>query len=369
MKPRILIITDPPAAPGYLPRVRFLCDYLYEKGYSIILLTEEYEKLLFTHNYPIYTISTYGYSLFDWAVKSLWSLLTDWHNRHFAAQAEKILKNEEFDMVLCSSFSCFPLPAAWKIAQKRHIPLVTDIRDLDEQVDHSHYQYHHQQWWTKPFLGLYRAINVKRRNHILRQANQIISISPWHVDFLKTFNSNVHLIYNGFDPSQFYAKDVSTQKFRITYIGSLFSFQDPTPLQMAVQELQLPDIEVVFHTPQKDPVLHTEIGNTIRQSSIMLVLTARHTHGMMTTKFFEALGCEKPILCIPSDNGLLAQTIQDTNAGIATDDVEAIKAFIVDKYEEWKAKGFTHQPIENKEQFNRLHQATEFENILLQTIL
>ena len=84
----------------------------------------------------------------------------------------------------------------------------------------------------------------------------------------------------------------------------------------------------------------------------------------MTTKFYEALGCEKPVLCTPSDKGILADTIQFTNAGLASSDMKEIKAFILDKYAEWKHQGFTRQAVSNKDQFNRYIQAQEFENLL-----
>ena len=100
----------------------------------------------------------------------------------------------------------------------------------------------------------------------------------------------------------------------------------------------------------------------------MVVLTSKDTHGMMTTKFFEALGCEKPVLCCPSDEGCLAQAIHDTNAGLASSDINEIKAFILDQYHEWQVKGYTHQTVINKEQFSRQHQAEQFEELFLSHI-
>jgi len=364
MKPRILILSDPPIAPGYLPRLRYMCDYLQEQGYKVHLFTEKGEELEFTHTYPITTIATYSGTTLDWLLKSIWSLLTNWHEHHFANKVEEAIRSEQFDQIICTTFSTFPLPAAVRIAKHLGLPLLVDIRDVDEQVDHSTYQYAHNQWWLRPFRGIYRAIQLRRRNKALRQADVITTVSPWHVEFLKQFNPNVHLIYNGFDPKQFYPETIPTDKFRICYIGSLFGFHHPEPLLEAVRELNLPDVEVVFHTPKCNPIAHTQIGDAIRHSSIMLVLTDTHTHGMMTTKFSEVLGCEKPIICYPSDHGCLAAAIEQTHAGIATDSIDKIKAFILDKYQEWKALGYTHQPVVDKDLFNRHSIAHEFEDLL-----
>jgi len=364
MKPRLLILSDPPMAPGYLPRLRYLCDYLYEQGYSMHLYTERKSSLDFAHDYPITTIPVYTGSTVDWLIKSIWSLLTNWHERYFAKAVARTIAEQTYDAVVCTTFSTFPLGAAVQIAHLRHIPLIADIRDVDEQVDHSTYQYEHQQWWLRPGRWFYRAIQLHRRNQALRQADVVTTVSPWHVDFLKTFNPNVHLIYNGFDPRQFYHQDIPVDKFRITYIGSFFAFHHPEPLYQAVQELNLPDVEVCFHTPTQDPVPHTQIGNTIRHSSIMLVLTSTQTHGMMTTKFSEILGCEKPLICIPSDQGCLAEAIRQTHAGIATDSIDEIKAFIQAQYQEWKQQGYTHQKVRKKDMFNRLNIMQQLDHLL-----
>ena len=41
---------------------------------------------------------------------------------------------------------------------------------------------------------------------------------------------------------------------------------------------------------------------------------------------------------------------------------------VVDKYNEWKTNGFTHQPVINKEQFTRQHEAAQFEQLFIETL-
>ncbi len=359
---RLLIISDPPAAPGYLPRVRFLCEYLVRKGYDVTLLTEEYSDLAFAHSYPIQTIRMYSGSTFDWFIKTVWTLLTDWHNRVFAKRY--LTTKPVYDLVICSAFSDFPLGAAQRIAQALNVPLYCDIRDLDEQVENSTYQYHHRTWWTMPFRRIYRAIHIRRRNKVLQQAQAITTVSPWHAEFIKAISrqpSAVSIVYNGYDAAQFYPQDVPAKQFTISYIGSLFGWQEAglNKVRQAIAELELP-VRLELHTPQQDPVAHDALGDAIRRSSMVLVLTGEHTHGMLTTKFYEALGCEKPVLCVPSDKGSLAELIAYTNAGIATDDIEDIKSFIRSRYEEWQQKGFTRQATQHRESFAREAQYDQY---------
>lgn len=362
---RILVISDPPAAPGYLPRLRYLCDYLVRKGHEVTLLTEEYQPLPFAHTYPIETIRMYRGGKADWFIKTVWTLLTDWHNRVFAKKALSAMHGG-FDLVLCTAFSDFPLGAAQRIAKALQVPLLCDIRDLDEQVDDSRYQYKHQSPWLMPFRKLYRAIHIRRRNKVLRAADAITTVSPWHKAFIEQINPKVEVVYNGFDDKQFYPKDIKTETFTVTYIGSLFEWQQPAleKVQQAIDELRSPDsgfrIQLDLHTPQQHPIAHDALGEAIRRSGIMLVLTNEHTHGMLTTKFYEALGCEKPVLCVPSDIGALADLIAYTNAGIATDDTEAIKAFITEQYKAWQQNGFTRQATRHRNEFSREAQYDQY---------
>lgn len=361
---KILVLTDPYGKPAYAPRLRCFCDYLVSAGHEIVVYTEPMENYDFAHDYPIVEIPVYR-SKMDWIVKSAWSLLTDWRNRHFSKELRKAICDKSFDLVLCTTFSTFPLRAALDVARERQIPLHVDIRDLDEQVPGAQYQ-HHRAWWTRPFRAWYRKVNIRRRNNALRQANQISTISPWHVDFIRQMNPNVHLIYNGFDVNQFYAKDIPTKDFRIGYIGRIYEFQSTQLIEQAVSELHNPDIQIEWHTPKQNTLAIDEIGDTIRRCSIMLVLTNPEAHGMMTTKFYEALGCEKPILCIPSDEGCLKAVMQETNAGLASGDIEEIKQFILEKYEEWKQTGYTHQNVRDIEKYARQYQAKQLEELLQQ---
>lgn len=368
-KKNILVVSDPPAAPGYLPRVRYLCEFLMQKGFDVTLLTEEYSELAFAHTYPIEVIPMYSGGIWDWFVKTVWTLLTDWHNRVFARRAISNFKlqTSNFDAVICSAFSDFPLGSAQRIAKHLNVPFICDIRDLDEQVEDSRYQYHHQTWWTMPFRRIYRAIHIRRRNKVLRQADGISTVSPWHADFIRSFNDKVLVVYNGYDAKQFFPKDIPSKQFTISYIGSLFEWQTAgmEKVKQAINELDLP-IQLDVHTPQKGPIPHDGLGDVIRRSSIMVVLTSTQTHGMLTTKFYEALGCEKPILCVPSDKGALADLIAYTNAGIATDDIACIKAFIQEKYNEWRTNGFTRQATQHKDEFTREAQYDQFYRTYIQ---
>lgn len=360
MKLRILILADPYTRPSFAPRLRYLCQYLRQHGHTIEVFTEQWDTIPFEHDYPIHEIPLMKGGW--WALKSVMNLLFDWKSRVFTHRVRKAIADKTFDLVFCTTFSTFPLETAQIIARERNLPFIADLRDLDEQVPGAQYQYH-RDWWTLPFRRLYRNIGIRRRNRAIQHAIYLTTVSPWHCEFLRQQHTDVHLIYNGFSPEQFFRKDVPAPEFLISYIGRIYEFQDLSLVEQCIQELNLAHMRLNLHTPQHSPLALDEVADEIHRSSVMLVLTNAQAKGMMTTKFYEALGCEKPILCIPDDHGVLSEAIRRHHAGLASDDKEAIKAFITACYQQWSEQGFTHQPVTDKELFNRKKQAEQFESL------
>ena len=390
---KILIITDAVTKPLYTPRVRNLYHHFSQKGIEVEWLTEQHEEIPSNFNLKLHQIPFYKHKgllgKIEWTIKNILNLLFDYKNNYFTKKILTLTQNKQYDLVFCSTFHTFGLKAALKVAQKQNIPLHLDLRDIAEQCDTNEYNN------SKIALGLisklYRNINISRRNQVLKQADSITTISPWHADFIKQFNPNTHLIYNGYDSNLFIPQHTKSEFFDIIYTGKWYSptLQDPTLLFQALAEINNPQIRLIWYTNAdvhsqisklaqqhnlttpliiNNYVPNNEIPNLLNQSSIILVLTNKGNRGIMTTKFFEAIGVEKPILCVRSDEGCLAQTIQETNAGLAATNVTEVKEFILFHYNQWQKQGYTHTEIKNKEQFSRQNQALQFEKIFNTTI-
>lgn len=390
---KILIITDAVTQPLYTPRVRNLYHYFLQKGIEIDWITEKYEPIPNNFNIKLHEIPFYKHKGIigkcEWFTKNILSLLFDYKNSYFAQQANKFTKNKHYDLVFCSTFHTFGLKAALKISKTQNIPLHIDLRDIAEQCDNNEYN---KSKIALGFIGnYYRKINISRRNKILCQANSITTVSPWHVDFIKQLNPNTHLIYNGYDSNLFIPQPTKSDFFDIIYTGKWYgeSMQDPSLLFKAIAQINNPKIRLVWYTNNNvhtriheltklynisTPVVvngyvpNHQIPQLLNQSSIILVLTNRNNQGIMTTKFFEALGVEKPILCVRSDEGCLAQVINKTQSGIAATTTEEVKNFILHHFAQWQQNGFTHININNKEQFTRQNQAHQFVDLFNQTI-
>jgi len=395
-KPHILLLADGFGVPSYNPRLRSLCEWLYAQGYPITVVVEHIADLPFAHDYPIHELHIYRGSKIHWALSNAWSLLTDWKNRRYSLMVEQQFGKEHFDVVLCTTFHTCPLRAAIDFGKRHHIPVITDIRDLAEQAPGNQVNYlAHQSRRLRIFVAPYQRINIRRRNEQLRQASCVTSVSPWHVEFIRQINPNTQLIYNGYDADTYTPQDVRTDEFILSYCGKFFGepLQDARMLFEALAELKdLPYKLVIHSNPEGQQLLRSlaehygvnaEINGYIpqsevlalyRRSSILLVLTnlasEQNVHGMMTTKFYEALGIEKPVLCVRSDEECLAAVIRETNAGVAATTTEQVKSFVLDKYREWQKNGYTRQAVnkEQKQRFTRQYQAEQFAQLIQQAV-
>ena len=137
---KVLIICDlfPPA---FGPRMGYLCKYLRNYGWEPVVLTEMVEENTFTFlasqceaeyiNY--YTAKSPFTRKLQWISILLLDLCFGYKDIRMYKEARKLVKNNKIDLVLCSSFRTFPLPAALKVATKYKLPLVVDLRDIIEQ--------------------------------------------------------------------------------------------------------------------------------------------------------------------------------------------------------------------------------------------
>ena len=397
MQKRILILCEAIAPPAYSPRVLTLAQYLQAQGWQCTILTEECEQQTFdTDICTIYQMPAYHNLLAD--------KLNYGKDKALYRYAVEKLDMESYDLIFCSTYYYFPLLAAQKLAQRYHLPLVVDLRDIVEQWGKESYFTRRLTPWKglDYCIGkLYERKQLRMRNRVLKHADAVTSVSPWHKQVLAQYNERTHVIYNGYDEQLFVAKDVKSEVFQLAYLGKLYStkLRDPRLLFAALKELLAEglinqnEIRVLFHVDEEGKgqlqqlaeeyqisqvvdiqgyIPRAEIIDVMHKSSILLVLTTKSTpqgtHGIMGTKFFENMGVEKPVLCVRSDEECLAQVITETQAGLAATNVEDVKAFVLEKYQEWKQNGYTRQKAQHKEQFTRQHQAEQFEQLFIECI-
>lgn len=380
MPTRILIISDPIAPPSYAPRVMSMYRYLTEAGHDVVLESGEMTRR----------------SRWQWIEDKLWGQ----DDKEFGKRLLHKYSRERFDIILCSTYYYFPLRTTVQLSKAWGIPYVLDFRDIVEQ------------WGTKPYfttklphlLGLetifarwYERKNLKMRNRVIDGAMAITTVSPWHQQYLQSLtNTPVHLIYNGYDEDELRFEKRESKIFSISFIGRFISLtlRQPQMLFAALGEMvadgEIADDEwrLDFHAEAEKEaevremaqmygvvasikwhgfVSRSTLNSIMAESSVLLALGCPPEdgqHGILGTKVFEAIGAEKPLLLVPSDEDSLAELIREIEIGIAARDKEEVKTFLRQKHQEWKQQGYTRQSIANKERFSRKSEAHQMEKIL-----
>ena len=187
----VLILCDlfPPA---FGPRMGYLCKYLKQNGWHPTVVSEYLpdETFAFLKGDTDVSFIRYHRSESHWERMkiTLLEVLFGYKNRRMVQEAEKKLKQRRYDVLLCSTYRSFPLPAARKIARKYRLPFVVDLRDIIEQ--YSNYEYIAHPFpklfgAEKLIARLFRSHNLRQRNKVLRRADCVTTVSPWHVSVLQ----------------------------------------------------------------------------------------------------------------------------------------------------------------------------------------
>jgi hypothetical protein len=403
---KILILCDH-FPPAFGPRMGYLCKYLKQKGVKVAVVTEYIKDDTFAFlqgDTDVVRVSFYksenpAGNFLEWIMIFLLDIFFGYKNRRIYREARRKTCTNNFDLILCSTYRLFPLPAACRIAKKMHLPLVVDLRDVIEQFTGNEFIGH-----TLPRMGgmenivakIFKKISLTRRNRILRQAAHVTTVSTWHTKLLAQYNPHVSLIYNGFDADVFYPEVVKREQFYITYTGRLVSILLRNPALLFEAVKQLADEKIIdterfrlrWFTDEKsrrilqqeaakyypvanlmeyhEYVFATKIPAILNESSIVLLLTNKSGEkgpkGIMTTKFFEALAVERPVLCVRGDEDCLEEAICRTRSGLSAHNVQETKQFIEEHYRRWIACGWTSVDVDRVEieKFSRRKQAEQF---------
>jgi glycosyltransferase involved in cell wall biosynthesis len=406
----VLVLCDA-FPPAMAPRMGYICKYLPHAGWRPTVITEEMPLRVFEFLKGETEVHYIRYRLFGDGLRAktnrLWVVLTDLlfgvKDRRMYREAMRIVENRCFEVVFCSSFRVFPLPAALRVAHHLRLPLIVDIRDIIEQCADNEFidvKLPRLLGLEKVLVFAYRRLLLSKRNRVLRAANYITTVSTWHVEVLKRYNPAVELIYNGFDPEMFYPAPVANSRFCIAYTGRMFNIalRDPSLLFEAVRRLAneklitpqtfriqwFTDEEsrlVVCEAAQAFDIMDymdfygyapaAEVPAILNKSAVLLILTNKSgdggPNGIMTTKFFEAIAVERPILSVRGDEGCLEAVINNLRAGLSAHNANEVYDFLLSLYNQWLATGYTTVASDREaiQLFSRKSQALRFAELFM----
>lgn len=201
-------------------------------------------------------------------------------------------------------------------------PLLIDYRD---QFSNNHM-----------FGGLFNWIEYKIDYYLCKRARKVITVSPSMKAYYINFNKDTELIMNGYDPSLFWPNDknFSTSNFfNISYFGSIqHESRVPRILLEALKETSVDvslnfygDVPLVNDYLIQNPELRNivkinkgvplaDVRNLMTNSDFNLMCETMSGNslshsGVMTTKLFEYLAVQRPVLALISPNSDMAPVL------------------------------------------------------------
>lgn len=275
-------------------------------------------------------------------------------------RGRKIIQKESIDVIYVTAPINTGLLVGYLLKKKTGKPLVIDFRDP---------------WTDNPFVRyptrLHEYIEEKMEEEIVTNADYVIVAGdPIKKSFMQKYpflKSRMEVITNGYDPDDF--KNLKTyeqtNKFRITYTGSLYRVRNANSFLLALKKLAEEKVhlreklEVIFvgNFNKETPLLvkklgledvvklaryisHKECIEVMLNSDILLLLITEkgpQKEWTLTGKLFEYLASRRPILAVAPENGEAAEIIKSMKAGviIPPNDIELIGKTIFSFYEMW----------------------------------
>ncbi len=196
------------------------------------------------------------------------------------------------------------------------------------------------------------SFQQKSEKKWVKTSSLITSVSKVYTNRISEFiGVRGETILNGFD--ELYPVSISTQSdiFTITYNGTLYPSQDIEGfIEVIIQCISFFNngifIYVQFPGIAYDPIQYKRVRNLIvgyenhflltdripkkevielqRHSDLLLMLTHLGTKGIPSSKLYEYLAIQKPILCYPSDFDIVEQTISVVGNGIIVNDLNQL---------------------------------------------
>lgn len=259
---------------------------------------------------------------------------------------KRLLKREKFDIIYSSSGPASSAIVASILQRYSHLPWVAEFRDLwsDNHVDR-----------RNKFVS---KIDSYLEDRFLQNCSAIVTVSePLREQLLNRHKKNVYVIYNGYDEDDYPERENLTKKLTITYTGKIYpGRRDPAPLFEAMAILSkdkkiTPDIlQVRFYGPEQEIIKalvekygikdYLHLGGVVSyeeslsrqyESWILLLLEWNDplARGVLTGKFFEYLGAERPILCIGYSEGSIAEILEETGTGKILNNPVDIERFLI----------------------------------------
>jgi len=259
---------------------------------------------------------------------------------HFAD--EWLTKNPQVKSVVISANPFDQFSFGYKLRKRHSIQWIADYRD---------------DWTTSELKemtkgGLHklvRKLQAKSEKKWVGSSSLITSVSSHYVKKIESFvGVQGQVLLNGFDRLQQFSAAQSDQ-FQITYNGSLYDTQKVEPFLEAIQNLirkgynirmNFPGTgfnvdqnnrierlteEIKDHVFVTDRIPREEVIEIQKNSDLLLMLSHEGLKGIPSSKLYEYISTQKPVLLFPNDGDIIEETLLDIGNGIICDSMKQIE--------------------------------------------
>lgn len=373
MKKKALIIAHdyPPCGITSSRRSGNIAKYLPQFGWEIVVVTRKWKRdncnldysivenlppeiKIIEINYP--TIPTGLGAVLTHAIRFFYPSLHPYlFFREGKILLDQVLLENKFDIIFTTLPPANSLDLACYASMKCGVPMVVDFRDV-------------LQWCPNLFVRITMPMRLFHERRMLKQASAVTAVSEGFAHTLQQRHQRtVVTILHGYDDELLNHKIVtSSDRFIIVYTGSLvLGKPDLQPLLTAVAnliergEMEESDISIEFYGAGncdrlkemfegkkyfhliKDcgVVPHKQLLNVQRKASILLVAAHPGKRGWITSKIYEYIAAQRPILSIPEDVDCIDKLLRETKCGNSCSSVGDIEQQLRKYYCEWKCSG------------------------------
>ena len=257
----------------------------------------------------------------------------------FFDYAEGLIQKNFFTFIIITGNPFVQFRFGYLLSNKFQIPWIADYRD---------------DWTTSEiiqpkgkFESIIHRLQQKSEQKWVGTASLITSVSPVYTDRISQFvKVPGETILNGFDELLPKIASEDNQSFVIVYNGTLYDTQDLEGFIRAVIrciglfrnkiniQIQFPG---VCYDPNQERRLNAliqgyesfflltpripkeEVIYLQQRADLLLMLTHRGQKGIPSSKLYEYLALQKPIICYPSDNDIVEQILVNTGVGVIAD--------------------------------------------------
>ncbi len=269
--------------------------------------------------------------------------------KHIVKEGLKIVEKEKPNLIFSSSPPHSMQIGAMKLAGKTGLKWVADFRDPWSDA-----------FWQQDIKRINSAIkkDADYEQQVLSKANHVCTVSKTIVG---QFNNKVlneySVIPNGYDESDFEAGRTPSDKFVISYTGTLGKSQQVGRFVNAIKKLDssiASQIEINFYGTIHSTVLnslsglqnvnvfndvaHDKIIEVMMQSNILLLVIPDtvNNRGILTGKIFEYMATRNFILGIGPTSGDAAKILEETKCGQMFDYTDELTDVIQSQFDYWK---------------------------------